>query len=65
MSCSSAKRAYPTPSAALVAVQKRRARLRKRGAKHQQHGSVGVSVYRCPACGAWHLGRSARKRRTT
>lgn len=56
MSCPSAKRAYTTPTQALTALQGMRKRRQKKGAK-ESHGSVGIEVYRCPLCQAWHHGR--------
>jgi hypothetical protein len=55
-SCPSGKIIYASASAALKEMQAIRARRRKRGAK-EQHGSVGVEVYRCRVCPAWHIGR--------
>ena len=55
-SCPSGKIIYASASAALKEMQAIRARRRKRGAK-EQHGSIGVEVYKCRACTAWHIGR--------
>ena len=57
LSCPTAKVPYATATAAFKEMQGVRARRKKRGAK-EQHGSVGVEVYKC-ACGAWHLGRAS------
>lgn len=61
MTCDTLKTGYETRDAADRVARhiQRRKRSRKRVADNQRTPQ-GVTVYRCPLCSMWHLGRSFR-----